>query len=198
MRNKKTEVSEKINELFIKRWSTRAFDINKQVDKDKLISICEAGRLAPTCFNDQPYKFIIWDKYENEEEYNKAFDCLGEWNQNWAKTAPVLIVAIANSKFKNNGKFNRWSQYDTGSATMCMIIQATSMDIYSHAMGGFDENKLKSVFNISDDFVPMAMIAFGYQADNIDIIDSTYHHDETKKRERLSLETNFYFSEWKN
>lgn len=198
MRNKKTVVSESVNELFIKRWSTRAFDVNKKIEKEKLVSICEAGRLTPTCFNDQPYKFIIWNKNENEEEYNKAFSCLGEWNQNWAKTAPVLIAAIANTKFKKNGEFNKWAEYDTGSTTMSMILQAISMDIYSHPMGGFDEEKLKSTFNISDDFVPLAMIAFGYQSENIDVIDKSYHDGETKDRERLSLETNFYFNEWKN
>lgn len=197
MRNKKTEVSKQINELFIKRWSTRAFDINKEIENDKLIAICEAGRLTPTCFNDQPYKFIILNKFDNEEEYNKAFHCLGEWNQNWAKTAPVLVLALANTKFRNNGKFNRWAEYDTGSATMSMFLQAISMDIYSHPMGGFDENKIKNVFKIGDDFVPMAMIAFGYQSEDINVIDKTYHDGETKDRDRLSLDTNFYFNEWK-
>ena len=198
MRIKETPVKSEILDLFKTRWSTRAFDINKQVERHKIISMCEAAHWAPTCFNEQPYKFIIFDKFTDEESYNKAFDCLGEWNQNWSKTAPVLVAAIANTKFRQNGKFNRWAEYDTGAATMAFYTQAISMGVMTHPMGGFDSDKLKSTFGISDDFVPMSMIAVGYQSEDISVIDEQYHDGETKPRERLDLEVNFFESKWGN
>lgn len=198
MRIKETPVKSEILDLFKQRWATRAFDITKPVEHDKIISMCEAAHWVPTCFNEQPYKFIIFNKFTNEEAYNKAFDCLGEWNQNWAKSAPVLVAAIANTKFRQNGKFNRWAEYDTGAATMAFYTQAISMGVMTHAMGGFDEEKLKTTFGISDDFVPMSMIAVGYQSENINVIDEKYHDGETKPRERLDLGVNFYEGKWEN
>lgn len=198
MRIKETPTNVEILEIFKKRWSTRAFDINKPIEREKLIAICEAARWSPSSMNDQPYKFIIWNKFHNEEQYNKALSCLGEWNYKWAKTAPVLVAAIANTKFRYNQKFNRWAEFDTGSATMSMILQATTLDIMSHQMGGFDVDKLKLTFGISDDFVPMSMIAFGYQSEDINVIDVAYHDGEIKPRERLDLSSNFYDSNFGN
>lgn len=198
MRTKETPTNFEILELFKMRWATRAFDITKPVEREKLLSMCEAARWVPTCYNEQPYKFMIFNIFTNEEAYNKAFDCLVEWNKNWAKSAPILVAAIANTKSKKNGKFNRWAEYDTGTATMAFYTQAISLGVMTHAMGGFDAEKLKSAFGISDDFVPMSMIAVGYQSDDINVIDETYHKGEIEPRVRLDMNENFYENAWEN
>ncbi len=158
--------------------------------------MCEAARWAPSCFNDQPYRFIIWDKYLDEKNYNRAFNCLVEWNQKWVRTAPVLIAVLADNKFRHNGKPNRWTQFDSGAAAQNLYLQAVDLGLMAHPMGGFDIDKLKSEFNIPDNFTPMAMIAVGYQSDNIDVLEDIHKELELKERERLPLGDNFFFSEW--
>jgi nitroreductase len=192
---KKAVTSEPINEVIKKRWSPRAFDRNRPVPREMLVSICEAARWAPSCFNDQPYRYIVWDYHYNKSAFDRAFNCLGEWNQKWVQTAPVLFVAIADSIFRKTGKANRWTQYDTGAASMSICLQATSLGLMAHQMGGFDEEKLKKEFGIDERFTPMAMIAVGYQAE-IEVLDEDYHKDELKARERISLGRNFFDSEW--
>lgn len=185
-----------INEIIAKRWSIRAFDIKKVVSREQIVAICEAARWAPSCYNDQPYRFMVWDKNHNLEQYNKAFNCIGEWNQRWVRTAPVLLCALADNKFRYNGSPNRWAQFDTGAATQNLYLQAVSLGLMAHPFGGFDGDKIKSEFNIPDDFTPMAMIAIGYQSEDIDILDDDHKSEETKERIRISLGDNFFDSEW--
>ena len=67
----------KIEEDFLKRWSPRAFS-SKPVENEKLLSVFEAAKWAPSCYNDQPWMFL----YATKEEDLKVFrSILVEQNQ---------------------------------------------------------------------------------------------------------------------
>lgn len=169
------------------RWSPRAFQ-DKAISSDDLNTILEAGRWAPSCYNDQPWRFIVADKNQHSETWQKIFDCLVEFNQSWNKNTPVLILAVANEVFDSNGKPNRHGQYDTGLAMENMVIQAQSMGIYSHQMAGFDDKKAHDVFNIPEEnYTPMAVMALGYP-DSPDTLEGDMKERELESRSRKSLD----------
>ncbi len=194
---KKAVTSEGINDTIARRWSCRAFNINKPVPRESIISICEAGRWAPSCRGDEPWRFIVWDLYRDREAYLKAFACLDEWNQRWVKNAPVIIGVFADTKFRR-GNGNRWGQFDTGAAAMNMYLQAVDCGLMAHPMGGFDEEKIKIAFAIPGQFTPMAMIAAGYQASPEIIDDDGQRKSETAERKRQPLGSCFFDSQWGN
>jgi len=72
-----------IHEILERRWSPRAFS-DRPVEMDKILSILEAARWAPSSYNEQPWSFIVARK-EDEEGYNKLLNCLLEGNRKWAK-----------------------------------------------------------------------------------------------------------------
>ncbi len=187
----------KINSLIEKRWSPRVFDPKKSLSNEQILSICEAARWAPSCSNQQPYKYIIWNKDTNIIDFNKAFDTLDVGNQNWVKNCPVLIVAIADTVFDND-KFNNWAEYDTGAASENICLQATSLGLFAHQMAGFDVEKLKISFDIPPSFKPMAMIAIGYKSEDLSLVDEKYQKMELSERKRKPIENNFFNSKWKN
>jgi len=195
MQNVLAPVQFEITETLAKRKSIRAFDIQKPVLRSYIMSLLEAARWSPSCFNDEPWRFIVWDKNDNNEAYQKAFDCLGEWNQKWVRTAPVIIASFAVSKFREGDKDNRWAEYDTGAAANSICIQAASIGLQAHQMGGYSADKLKEVFNVPTDVTSMAMIAIGYPGD-IEVLDESYHEGENKIRTRKPFETNFYKDTW--
>ena len=164
MQTKQATTMQPIHELLARRWSPRAFDANKKVSREKIIAMMEAARWAPSCFGDEPWRFIVWDKHADHAAWQKAFNCLGEFNQAWVKNSSVLVAATASTIFDHNQQANRWAQYDTGAATMALVLQAEAEGLVSHQMGGFDAKKLREEFSIPETFAPMAMIAIGYQA----------------------------------
>lgn len=187
----------KINSLIAKRWSPRVFDPSRQVTNEQILSICEAARLAPSCANQQPYKYIIWNRNINMVDFNRAFETLDIGNQKWVKNCPILMVAIAETKF-NNGDLNYWCEYDTGSASENICLQATSLGLFAHQMGGFDINKLKKNFDIPPTYKPMAMIAVGYKSEDLSLVEEKYQKMELSERKRKPIQNNFYNSKWKN
>lgn len=144
------------------RHSGYQFDAMRTVSKEMLEMIMQAGRMAPSSYNDQPWLFLVCDRATHPESYEKVMSSLVEFNQGWAKNAPVLMVAVAHTNSHNN-EHNRWAQYDTGAASMCMMLQATSLGLMAHQMGGFDEKKIAKLFNLPEDCIPMAVMAIGYE-----------------------------------
>ncbi|BAY89973.1 MULTISPECIES: nitroreductase family protein [unclassified Tolypothrix] len=92
-----------VHEFIRSRWSPRAFS-DRAVEPEKLLSFLEAARWAPSSFNHQPWSFIIATK-DDTTEYNRLLSTLVEFNQGWAKNAPVLILAIAKIR-TDDGKTN--------------------------------------------------------------------------------------------
>jgi nitroreductase len=195
MQHKIATTRVKIHELIQSRWSPRAFDASKEISDDDLFALLEAARWAPSCFNDQPWRYIVCVKAKDEPSWQNAFTTLVEKNQQWAKNAPVLMLAIAMPNFNHNGKPNRWAMYDTGAASVSLCLQATALGLIVHQMGGFDADKARNVFNIPEDCQPMAMMALGYQAD-AGILSDDFKEAELAERSRAPLEQRFYFGKW--
>lgn len=195
MQQKPATTRVKIHDIIQARWSPRAFDPDRKVSHDDLLALLEAARWAPSCFNDQPWRFIVCDKTSDKAGWQHAFSTLVEKNKLWAKNAPVLILSVAMENFNHNGKPNRWAMYDTGAASVSLCLQATAMGLCVHQMGGFDAEKAREVFNLPDDCRPMAMMAIGYQAD-IDVLDNDFKEAESAVRSRAALTEQFYAGQW--
>lgn len=145
------------------RWSPRAF-ADKPVEKEKLQQIFEAARWSASSYNEQPWRFIVATK-ENEAEYNRALSCLVEFNQSWAKTAPVLILALVSKKFVRNGKPNGCAEHDLGLAMGNLSAQATHLGLVLHQMAGIEKDKVRETYNVPEDFEPVTGTALGYLGD---------------------------------
>jgi nitroreductase len=153
-----------IHELLEGRWSPRAFS-NSPVEKNKLLSVLEAARWAPSSYNEQPWNFIVARK-ETQEGYNKLLECLLEGNRKWAKNAPVLMLSIAKLNFEESGEPNRHAFHDVGLAVANLIIQAEHLKLHTHQMAGIDIEKTIKTFDIPNTHQPVAAIAIGYYGES--------------------------------
>lgn len=186
-----------IDSTLANRWSGRAYDASKAVSKEQIIALLEAARWAPSCFGDQPWRFVVWDKQTDNKSWQKAFDCLAPANQAWVKDTPVLMLVCADTLFNHNQKPNRWGQYDTGAAAENVCLQASSMGLMAHQMGGFDSDKAREAFAIPEQYIPMAMLCVGYAAD-INTVTGDALDRETAARTRRPLSELFFDGSWGN
>lgn len=160
---RRRDVAHPIDDLLARRWSPRAF-ADRPVERDKLLSLLEAARWAPSSNNEQPWHFIVATKDE-AQEFDRLLACLVEKNQSWAKGAPVLMMSVASTVFSRNSKPNRHALHDVGMAIADLTVQATGLGIYVHQMAGFSVDKARAVYSIPDAFEPVAAIALGYLGD---------------------------------
>lgn len=152
-----------VHELIRERWSPRAF-ADKPVPQGVLRSIFEAARWAPSSNNEQPWAYIVATK-NDQENFDKMLSVLVEFNAQWARSAPVLALAVAKLTFGKNNSPNRNAQYDTGAASALLSMEATAQGLAIHQMAGFDPGKGRQVFGIPPEWEPIAALAIGYPGD---------------------------------
>jgi nitroreductase len=195
MFRKAIDTAQPIHDVLALRWSGRAYDPARGVARAELVALLEAARWAPSCYGDQPWRYVIWDRIRDRECWQGAFDCLADGNRLWAKEAPVLMLASADSVLTRTGAANRWGQYDTGAATMALCVQATALGLMVHQMGGFDVARVRAVARVPERFMPMAMITVGYQVPE-DSIPPEARERELAPRVRRPLKETFFEGGW--
>jgi len=184
-----------IAELMRRRWSPRAFAEGRPVERDKILTLLEAARWAPSCFNDQPRHFLVFDGAD-PEALEKARGCLSPGNA-WATKAPVLMLSVARETFEHNGAPNRWGQHDTGLASENLLLEAVELGLAAHPMGGFDADRARGEFGIPDGFTPMSMIAIGYPyRGKVDDLGEKLRAKELAPRKRKPISEIAFFGGW--
>jgi nitroreductase len=179
-----------VHDVIPRRWSPRAFS-DKEVTQAELKKLFEAARWAASSSNEQPWRFLVGRR--GDETYKKIFASLVEFNQSWAKTAPVLILAVA-KKTSSKGSPNRYNLHDTGAATANLALQATADGLHTHSMAGFDQEQARASFAIPSDYDIVSVTAVGYFGDPATLPEHLLKL-EVAPRQRKPLEE-IVFSDW--
>lgn len=190
---KRAETDHEILSLLADRWSPLAF-APRAIPDEALGSLMEAARWAPSCFNDQPWFFMV-ARRQDDEEFARMLDCLVEGNRVWAHNASVLMITAARTTFQRNGKPNRFAAHDLGLAVGGLLVQATAMGLIVHQMGGFDPAKARESYGIPEGFEPMTAIAIGYR-DDPSTLSEGMREREMQPRERKPLSSFAFSGRW--
>jgi nitroreductase len=152
-----------VHDLIRERWSPRAFS-DKPIPAEALRSLFEAARWTPSSSNEQPWAFLVATK-DDHNTHTKLLSTLVEFNQTWAKHAPVLGIAVSELAFAHTGHPNRNAFYDTGAAMAHLTTEATARGLFVHQMAGFDAHKAIDLFSIPSGWEPIAAFTIGYPGD---------------------------------
>lgn len=177
--------------LFLERWSPRSF-ADRDVSTADLKRVFEAARWMASSGNAQPWLYILGLK--GTETHKKIVSVLTGINQQWAPKAPVLILGTAKA-INDRGNPNAYALYDLGAATACMTLQAASLGLATHQMGGFDHGAARNVFQVPENYALGSVMALGYQDDPAALGSEELIKREITPRERKPL-NEIVFSAW--
>ena len=147
------------------RQSCRGYDEARPVEPEKIASMLEAARLAPSACNGQPYHFTVC-RGETAREVAKATAGLGM--NKFAVQAPVLIVvsekpyvksAAMGAKVKNND----YRSMDIGIAVAYLTAEATAQGLSTCILGRLDDARIRSLCD--QDQPERLVITVGYAKD---------------------------------
>ena len=155
-----------LHEILARRWSPRSYS-QKPVEAEKVRSLFEAVRWSASCFNEQPWRFLVATR-EEPAEFARLLGLLVEKNQAWAKDAWVLGITTGKRTFTLNGAPNRFGLHDAGMALTSLMLQATASGLQAHGMGGFDAERARLELGIPEDFEVGAAFAVGYPEGTFD------------------------------
>lgn len=164
------------------RWSPYAFE-SRSVSKEDLCSLFEAARWAPSCFNEQPWCYLVATK-EEPQEWERLLSCLVEDNQAWAKAAPVLALGVVSLKFALNGKYNRTAAHDLGLAAGNLLVEATARGLSVHQMAGMLPDRARQLYQIPEDHEAWTALAIGYRGDPTTLPEKYQKRDLTPRKRK--------------
>lgn len=162
------------NDVIKNRYSCKSFS-DKEVEKDKLMKVLEAGRLAPTAKNLQPQKI-----YVIKDEKLKLIDKVTPCRYN----APLCLVVAFNKEnvfTYPGGKRNSGIEDATIVATH-MLLEATNQGLDSCWINFFNPDELKEVLMINDNEEILMILDLGYKNDDVKPLDNHY---KRKKLEEI-------------
>jgi len=138
-----------------KRTSVRKFS-DKKVEQAKLAKILEAGRLAPTAKNNQPFKIFVVNSEEGLVKIDNASRC-----RYGAKT--ILIVCGNKEEAYHKGDYSTY-EMDSCIVATHMMLEATNIGVDNIWIESFDENIIRKEFNIPSEFIPICLLPLGYKS----------------------------------
>lgn len=189
---KTAETSFPVHDLVAERWSPRAF-AERPLDREQIGSLLEAARWAPSCFNDQPWSFLLATREEGAA-FERLADCLVPGNA-WARSAPLLLLAVARTAFARDGKPNRHARHDVGLALGNLVLQAQALGLAVHQMAGFDVEKARATLGVPDGHEPLTMAAVGHPGDPASLPEALRAR-ELAPRSRRPLESFVFGGSW--
>ncbi len=180
------------NTLIRQRQSDRKYT-RQAVEEEKLMQCLEAGRLAPSASNSQPWTFVVITHPNLLKEVAQAATGPLRSFNNFVKQAPV-IVAIVMEKPKiitevgGRIKNKEYPLIDVGIAAEHICLQATELGLGSCMLGWFDEEKVKNLLSIPDEKTVSLLITLGYTPEG-------YKH---RKKIRKKFEKIVKFNSYQN
>jgi nitroreductase len=148
-----------------KRRSVRAYE-STPIPKEKLEKILEAARLAPSAGNIQPWHFIIVTELEKRQKLAQAQAPFAKF----LKEAPVVIVGCGDQKASPG-----WFMVDVAIAMQNMVLTATSEGLGTCWVGSFDENEVREMLKIPENYRVVALLALGYPKEKFDLQGKLLH-----------------------
>lgn len=173
------------------RMSPTVFD-ETDFEKEKLPTLVEAARWAPSCSNNQSWNYVFVHKKDTTRMAIE--DALTRGNA-WAKKAPYLVAVAADpdQDCKDNGL--PFYAYNAGLSVMCLTIEAEHLGLRVHQMAGWDEQKVKQALRYPSNFRVIVLFALGYEANIKGIwatLDERTRNKIARPRERKPPSENFF------
>ena len=145
-------------DLARKRCSVRGFQ-STPVPEDALMTVLEAGRIAPSAANFQPWHFVVVRDEANRKKFKPVYD------RDWFVTAPVILAVCLDRKVAwVRGDRKTYGDVDIGITVDHMTLAATDLGLGTCWIAAFDLAEAKRVLKTPDHIEPMVLTPLGYPA----------------------------------
>lgn len=173
-----------LKELMEERRAYRSLEPIR-ITKELMDDLAECAMLAPSCFNNQPWRYIFVHDPDVLKRMHKALSPGNEW----VHYASLIIVVLSKNDMDCRMKDGReYYAYDVGMATGFMILRATELGLVAHPIAGYDPIVARQVLGIPEDMEVITLVNVGRHTEKIPPVLSKKQLEVEKHRpERLPL-----------
>lgn len=172
----------RVHPLIASRRAYRAL-LKDPVPREDIETLLAAAHLAPSCFNNQPWRFVAID---DAAVLTKIKGAMPKGNY-WTGPAPA-IIAVFSAPHSDCQLSDRRDYYmfDCGIAVGNLMLEATQMGLIAHPIAGYDPIKVKDILKIPDDYVLITLVIVAHLG-NADKLSEQHKEAEFAPRDRKPL-----------
>jgi len=175
----------KVQNAIQKRRSFRGLD-PIEITENMIKELAVAASLAPSCYNNQPWKFVFVKK---KDQLDKLKTVMNKGNE-WTHDASCIAAVISKKDLDCVIKAREYYLFDTGLAIGQMLLKATEMGLVAHIIAGYSPEKTMEILSIPEEWNVIALIIIGKKSRKRNTIG-----DETRP-ERLALKYIYSLDEY--
>lgn len=176
------ESDRRINPLIAARRARRALS-DTPVSREEIETLIEAAHLAPSCFNNQPWRFVAIDDPETLKAVKEAMP-KGNY---WTAPAPAIVAVVSKPDLDCQLSDERdYYQFGCGMAVGNLMIQATGMGLIAHPIAGFKPVVVKEILGIPNDRVLITLVVIARPGDP-EKLGEKHREEELGTRKRKPL-----------
>ena len=160
-----------------------------EITEEIINELAKAAQLTPSCFNNQPWKFVfVYDK----DMLVKMREGLSRGNE-WIHAASLIIVAFGKEDDDCDIKEREYYLFDLGMACAFIQLRATELGLVAHPIAGFREQIVKEILGIPKEMKVITLINVGKKSDTIsDVLSEKQVISEKERPERKAIEEFVY------
>ncbi|MGQ9707490.1 MAG: nitroreductase family protein [bacterium] len=164
-----------------------------EITEELVRDLSQHAQLAPTCFNNQPARFVFVYNKTILKELKSAFSKGNEW----CSDASMVIAVFAKKEQDCIIKDREYFLFDTGLQTAFLILRATELGLVAHPIAGYSQQKVRGVLNIPDEFLVITLIIVGKHSETISPVLSEKQIEAERMRPlRLPLKEMMFFNRY--
>ncbi|MFP4408801.1 MAG: nitroreductase family protein [Spirochaetaceae bacterium] len=165
---------------------------DRSVPGDVRDRLLRAATLAPSCFNNQPWRFLVLDEPEALE---KARPFLAGGNY-WAERAPLIIGVVTRKDLDCELDGGReYAFFDCGLAVENLILQATEEGLVAHPIAGFRAPEMRLAFGIDESMVLLTLVIIGFPG-TMEHLSEKHLESEKSPRNRKAISEVVSYNGW--
>jgi nitroreductase len=131
-----------------------------EITAELVEDLAEHVRLAPSCFNNQPWRFVF---VSAPEVLGGMREALSPGNE-WAHAASLIVAVMSRKEDDCVIREREYHQFDTGMATAFLILRATELGLVAHPIAGYSPARTRAVLGIPDDYAVITLVIVGRKA----------------------------------
>lgn len=166
-----------VKEAIEKRRAYRSFEpvgITEELVED----LARAASLAPSCFNNQPWRFV----FAYDPEVLKALHTALSRGNEWAQKASMIIAAFSKKELDCDLHGREYYLFGVGMATAFLVLRATELGLVAHPIAGYHEDQVKEVLGIPEDMTVITLIMLGKHSEEISPLLSDKQAEDERRR----------------
>lgn len=164
-----------------------------KITEDLIKDLARHIRLAPSCFNNQPWRFVFVHDPVVLEEMHGALST----GNKWAQSSSMILAVFSKKEDDCIVRDRVYHQFDVGLAVGFLILRATELGLVAHPIAGFSPKKTREILGIPEEYDVITLVIVGKHAKTLSPVLSEKQAESEKRRPlRKPLDEFIFFNEF--